>query len=213
MARTPGVLQATRGTGPGRQRQDKRAQPGPLSHLASLVAPSPAKRILAISTDDASRFATLFGPDGVEEMPNIKFDRISTQDAAPTVQNPLAPLFPPDPDIIVLGSIRQEEEADIIKLICHLREQKQAEHHCRLPPTHAPPEKLGNAAGRATAARTNYDRAPPSPLVTAASSSGTPWARCSLPINLASAAFVGGSLAPAGWSEFPGAAQPVDSSR
>ncbi|MCX5870706.1 MAG: 3-deoxy-D-manno-octulosonic acid transferase [Deltaproteobacteria bacterium] len=80
-------------------------------------------RILAISTDDAARFAALFGKDNVATMPNIKFDRISDQGAPAAAHNPLAPLFPPDTKLMVLGSIRQEEEADIMKLICAIKGQ------------------------------------------------------------------------------------------
>ncbi len=80
-------------------------------------------RILAISTDDAARFAALFGRDNVATVPNIKFDRISDQGAQAAADNPLIPLFPPDADLIVLGSVRQEEEADIMKLICAVREK------------------------------------------------------------------------------------------
>ncbi len=82
-------------------------------------------KILAISTDDASHFATLFGKDDVAIMPNIKFDRINNQGAPTAADNPLAHLFPADAtySLIVLGSIRQEEEADIIQLICAIREK------------------------------------------------------------------------------------------
>lgn len=81
------------------------------------------ERILAMSGDDAARFATLFGRDGIETVSNIKFDRISKQDAPTVVDNPLAHLFPPESKLIVLGSVREEEETDLIKLICHIREQ------------------------------------------------------------------------------------------
>ena len=80
-------------------------------------------RILAISTEDASRFAALFGQDRVETMPNIKFDRISNQDAPMTTDNPLTCLFPATGNLIILGSIRREEEADITKLIGAIREK------------------------------------------------------------------------------------------
>ena len=80
-------------------------------------------RILAISTDDAARFAALFGQDNVATVPNIKFDRITDQGAPTAADNPLAPLFPPDSNLIVLGSVRQKEEADIMKLTCAVREK------------------------------------------------------------------------------------------
>ncbi len=79
--------------------------------------------ILAISSDDAARFATLFGQERVATVANIKFDRISRQEGLRAGDNPLAPLVPADCKLIVLGSIRKEEEADIIKLICHLRDR------------------------------------------------------------------------------------------
>lgn len=81
------------------------------------------ERVLAISPDDASRFATLFGRNGVEAVPNIKFDRISSQELPTVASNPLAPLFSADSNLIVLGSVREEEEADIIKLIRHVRKK------------------------------------------------------------------------------------------
>lgn len=80
-------------------------------------------RILAISTEDASRFASLFGLDRVETMANIKFDRISNQDTPMTADNPLACLFPAASNLIILGSIRKEEEADITRLIGAIREK------------------------------------------------------------------------------------------
>ena len=81
-------------------------------------------QILAISTDNASHFATLFGRDRVETMPNIKFDRISNQGGPTAPDNPLTRLFPAEAaSLIVLGSARQEEEADITKLVCALRER------------------------------------------------------------------------------------------
>ena len=82
-------------------------------------------RILAISPDDASHFAALFGSEGVEAMANIKFDRISIDDAPTAVANPLARLFPPDHRLLVLGSIGRKEEADMIKLITTIREKNQ----------------------------------------------------------------------------------------
>ena len=82
-------------------------------------------RILAISTDDASRFAALFGKDRVETMPNIKFDRIHKEGVPTAAGNPLTHLFPAKVahSLIILGSIRQKEEADIIKLIRTIRDK------------------------------------------------------------------------------------------
>jgi 3-deoxy-D-manno-octulosonic-acid transferase len=77
-------------------------------------------RILAISEPDADRFRTLFGPDGVEIMPNIKFDRININSALTGVslENLLG-----STRVAVLGSVRKEEEPQAEKMICRIFEQ------------------------------------------------------------------------------------------
>ncbi len=72
-------------------------------------------KVLAISENDAERFASLFGKEQVEVMPNIKFDRIG--DPAAHAENPLRKMFPPDMSLTVLGSTRREEEPLIEKII------------------------------------------------------------------------------------------------
>lgn len=74
-------------------------------------------RILAISPENAAHFAALFGKEGVETISNIKFDRIDHQDPQTTRENPLDRLFPADARLIILGSIREQEEDDITKLM------------------------------------------------------------------------------------------------
>ncbi len=69
------------------------------------------ERVLAISDDDASRFAALFGPERVETMPNIKFDRLQTK-AEPS-GNPLQKWLPDAVPFLVLGSVREPEEEEI----------------------------------------------------------------------------------------------------
>ncbi len=74
-------------------------------------------RVLAISRVDAARFAELFGRDIVDVMPNIKFDRVQLDEASDKKSAELSHLLPANAPFLVLGSIRQEEEADIIKII------------------------------------------------------------------------------------------------
>jgi 3-deoxy-D-manno-octulosonic-acid transferase len=74
-------------------------------------------RILAISPGDAARFADLFGGEGVETVANIKFDRIANQASPTQPDNPLAPIFPTDTRLIILGSIREGEEEDVAQMI------------------------------------------------------------------------------------------------
>lgn len=77
-------------------------------------------RILAISKDDGQRFAALFGKDRVDIMPNIKFDRLhyDTESSGPT--NPLSSIFFPNAKLIVLGSVRYEEEDQIQQIIVEI---------------------------------------------------------------------------------------------
>ena len=159
------------------------------------------ERTLAISSNDAARFAALFGQEGVATVDNIKFDRSSSQGGQRTADNPLADLFPPEAKLIVLGSVRQEEEGDIIKLIGHLR-GKNSRIIIALFPRHMHRLKKWQKI---------------------LASHGCPWqlrSRISEPIGhgsiilwdtmgemllayqLACAAFVGGSLAPLGGQNF-----------
>ncbi len=74
-------------------------------------------RVLAISETDASRFSVLFGNDVVETMPNIKFDRVNEKSLTAGRVNPLTSMIGPEERLLVLGSVRQEEEKDIARLI------------------------------------------------------------------------------------------------
>lgn len=80
-------------------------------------------KVLAMSSDDALRFATLFGHDIVDTIHNMKFDRIHETQKMSLEENPLRNFISPLHSFIVLGSVRQEEEEDIAKLICRLKEK------------------------------------------------------------------------------------------
>jgi 3-deoxy-D-manno-octulosonic-acid transferase len=75
------------------------------------------EKIYAISPDDACRFKHLFGNNRVETMNNIKFDRINFTPNLTTDPGPVLPIIPTDSPFIVLGSVRKEEEKDILKII------------------------------------------------------------------------------------------------
>ncbi len=165
------------------------------------------ERILAISNDDAARFATLFGAEGVETMPNIKFDRISRQatPAPATSLNPLAPLFPPENRMIVLGSVREQEEAEIIQLIGAIMEDSRATGRpivIALFPRHMHRlknwGKLLTQHGYPWQFRSRISAAVPPGSIILWDTMGE-----MLPAyQLANAAFVGGSLAPLGGQNF-----------
>lgn len=76
--------------------------------------------IMAVSPADMRRFATVFGPDTTMSMPNIKFDRILDQKPIPYVANPLSRFFKPGSRLIVLGSVREEEEPAIKQVISRI---------------------------------------------------------------------------------------------
>ncbi len=70
--------------------------------------------IYAISEDDAIRYKEIFGKALVRTMNNIKFDRIKT---GKDIKNPLQDLIPKEKKFIVFGSIRKEEEQDILYVV------------------------------------------------------------------------------------------------
>lgn len=78
-------------------------------------------RVLAISDEDARRFAALFGEAGVGTMSNIKFDRLKT--AATDSNNPLAAFIKAGSPFLVLGSVRQEEENPVSRIIEAVRSE------------------------------------------------------------------------------------------
>ncbi|MDP2849343.1 MAG: glycosyltransferase N-terminal domain-containing protein [Humidesulfovibrio sp.] len=80
------------------------------------------QRILAVSDDDAGRFAKLFPDARTGVMRNIKFDRLSFE-PAPQRQD-LAALLPPDAPFIVLGSVRKQEEKEVLALIQGLQKRR-----------------------------------------------------------------------------------------
>jgi 3-deoxy-D-manno-octulosonic-acid transferase len=80
--------------------------------------------ILAMSAADARRFAALFGSQRVRVIPNLKFDRLETLAPGGHATNPLALLFSPVAELLVLGSIRAAEEDAVQKIITAIRSQR-----------------------------------------------------------------------------------------
>lgn len=83
-------------------------------------------RILAISEEDARRFQSLFPGAGIGTMPNIKFDRIQPFSPAANADDlSLRPLVHPDIPFILLGSVREEEEDAVERMIALLLHRRQ----------------------------------------------------------------------------------------
>jgi 3-deoxy-D-manno-octulosonic-acid transferase len=76
-------------------------------------------RVLAVSDDDAGRFAKLFPTTRTGVMLNIKFDRLDFRPAAARPE--LAALLPTNEDgaspFLVLGSVRRQEEAEVLEIV------------------------------------------------------------------------------------------------
>ncbi len=78
------------------------------------------ERVLAISPADADRFKKLFGPDHIEVMPNIKFDRVACSTAISDHSNPIKELVPGDLQLTVLASIRRQEEPVVAQMMMEI---------------------------------------------------------------------------------------------
>lgn len=85
--------------------------------IASLWPPIRPDAIMAISREDAQRFAILFRYNRVTTMPNMKFDRLGKAEDLDDISNHLRMIFPSNAPFIVLGSIRKQEESAVSKII------------------------------------------------------------------------------------------------
>ena len=81
-------------------------------------------KIFAISEKDASRFAKLFGFNNVNVMPNIKFDRFGYTESLSDTSDTLELIIAPGTYLIILGSVRQEEEPAVEKIILDVRRRQ-----------------------------------------------------------------------------------------
>lgn len=121
----PGMLYAARQEGVAVLLVNGRISPKSLKSylkvkgLFRALAPD---EIMAISANDATRFAELFPQTAVSVMPNIKFDRIQTA-VADAATSELAGFLPKDAPLVVLGSVRKEEEEQVLAIIRDIRRE------------------------------------------------------------------------------------------
>ncbi|MGM0646226.1 MAG: 3-deoxy-D-manno-octulosonic acid transferase [Thermodesulfobacteriota bacterium] len=92
-----------------------------LQRLWQDAAPS---AVHAIATSDARRFATLFPSLSPAVMSNIKFDTCLPTTPLPFIHNPLSHFFKPQSQLLVLGSVRREEEGEIEWVLDHILRQR-----------------------------------------------------------------------------------------
>lgn len=96
------------------------------AHMPGFWKALSPRRVMAVSPDDAARFADLFPDAAVSVMPNIKFDRLDFS-AAPKAKD-LGRLLPegetaPAPPFVVLGSVRKQEEPEVLEIVKGLLER------------------------------------------------------------------------------------------
>ncbi|MBU1230280.1 MAG: 3-deoxy-D-manno-octulosonic acid transferase [Proteobacteria bacterium] len=205
----PGLLAACRRRGVpalvlnGRMTEKSLRGYGTLPWFWRALAPA---LVLAVSDEDADRFARAFGPADIRRMPNIKFDRLRL-DAAPdaeTQRPPFASLIPRQADgsapFVVLGSVRKEEEDQVLRIIQGLR-QALPGLTIGLFPRHMRRvcvwERLLREAGVPFALRSENRRGAPGSVLL-----WDEFGELGEAFSLASAAFLGGSLADLGGQNF-----------
>jgi 3-deoxy-D-manno-octulosonic-acid transferase len=159
------------------------------------------QRILAVSDADARRFEHLFGDNGIGVMPNIKFDRLGDPATAAASPNPLAKILPADTPVLVLGSVRQPEEDAVQKIILHVR-HRHPDAVIALFPRHL--HRLDAWISFLEAQRLPWCRRSQAGQAVGAGSIvlWDSFGELSHAYRLATAAFVGGSLAPLGGQNF-----------
>lgn len=170
-----------------------------LFHSAGLGA-APQK-ILAQSNQDMQRFQLLFPACSIEYTPNLKFERGLTASFLPYVQNPLSVYFKPNSALIVLGSVRKQEEEALLRVLCRLLQEKPRcipsvvpRHMQRLPAW----KRLLQDAGLPWILRSNLQENPaPGQIIL-----WDVFGELQQLYALARAVFVGGSLAPLGGQNF-----------
>ena len=82
----------------------------------------PPARIGAIAEADARRYGLVFGPERTVVTGNIKFDRAMGTPLLERDANPLAGIIPALSPFLVLGSVREQEEAAVLSLIRRILE-------------------------------------------------------------------------------------------
>jgi len=156
--------------------------------------------ILAVSLEDADRYARLYGRERVSVMPNMKFDRVNPVQGGDK-PNPVGALIPPGKPFAVLGSVRQEEEEAIIPLLRHLLDREPGiiiglfpRHMHRIPAWQSRLQNAGIAYGLRSQAKLAGD---PARVIL-----WDVFGELASAYAVATSAFVGGSLAPLGGQNF-----------
>jgi 3-deoxy-D-manno-octulosonic-acid transferase len=159
------------------------------------------ERVLAISPADADRFKQLFGPDGIETMPNIKFDRVASSTTSPENRNTIKHLLPSTLTLAVLASVRRQEEPLVKHIIIEIFRSR-PETVIGLFPRHLHRiqswQQILNQAGIRWSLRSKAK----SPATAGTVMIWDTFGELLQAYKLCKSAFVGGSLAPLGGQNF-----------
>ncbi len=93
----------------------------PFSTLLKQMSP---RKIVAVSEREKERFSWIFESAETTLMRNIKFDIIENSDPVPYIKNPLSQYFKAGHPLIVLGSVRKEEETYLQWLVKEILSQR-----------------------------------------------------------------------------------------
>ncbi len=158
-------------------------------------------KILAISQTDADRFGQLFGQDGVEVMPNIKFDRIASSPTSGGHKNTIKALVPPAIPFVVLASVRRPEEP-LVKKIVHEIFRNRPETVIGLFPRHMNRVQYWQESLNQMGIRWFLRSATATQVTAGTVVIWDTFGELLPAYRLAKSAFVGGSLAPLGGQNF-----------
>lgn len=158
-------------------------------------------KILAMSEDDCCRFSTLFGKDIVDLMHNIKFDRLDPENNQEDSINSLCSVIQPDSQFVVLGSVRQEEETEITYIL-HNITSRNSDLIVGLFPRHMHRLNFWKKNLSEKSIRWKLRSEIIEPVKGGCVILWDIMGELTFAYDLASAAFVGGSLAPVGGQNF-----------
>lgn len=179
-----------------------RLTPKSLSHY--MIWPSFWRRrrpdkICAISPQDRNRFCELFGNQGVTTMPNIKFDRLTNDKLSSRPLMDISHVLAPHEKFLILGSVRQAEEEDVEKIIQSVLE-RQPDSVIGLFPRHM--HRINHWQKRLQGLGIPWTSRSGTRLHNGGVVLWDVFGELSLVYPLASAVFVGGSLASLGGQNF-----------
>ncbi len=171
--------------------------------FADILRPLGPHEVLAISERDAARYAALYPAARTRVVPNVKFDQLPLPDQPPAAP-PLDRIAPPGSAFVILGSVREQEEAETARAATAILAARPdaviglfPRHMERLDAWTARLSALSLPCARRSALRADGRAAAPGSVVL-----WDVFGELGAAFAAADAAFVGGSLAPLGGQNF-----------